>query len=322
VSQPLSGAGLAVGVDVGGTKVAGGVVDPHGAVMALTTAETPGGDPVQGRNVLVDMVRELAASHPVVAVGIGVAGWVDADRGEVGFAPHLPWRDEPLRYRVAAAIDLPVRVENDANAAAWAEFRFGAGRDATDSMLLVALGTGIGAGIVIGGRLVRGAHGIAGEPGHQQAVPDGLPCPCGRRGCWERYASGSALVRLARAGATANPGDASVLLEVAGGPERITGSLVTTAARAGDKVAAGAFHEVARWLGIGLADLVQVLDPQLLVIGGGVAEAGELLLAPARESYLDALGNRSRLPAAPIRLAQLGNLAGVVGAADLARGAR
>jgi glucokinase len=313
---------LAVGVDIGGTKVAGGVVDPGGAVLALTTAETPAGDPVQGRNVLIDVVRELAASHPVVAVGIGVAGWVDAERGRVGFAPHLPWRDEPLRERVATAVDLQVRVENDANAAAWAEFRFGAGREAEDSLVLVALGTGIGAGIVIGGRLVRGAHGIAGEPGHQQAVPDGLPCPCGRRGCWERYASGSALVRLARAGATAHPSDASVLLELAGGPERITGSLVTTAARAGDKVAAGAFHEVGRWLGIGLADLVQVLDPQLLVIGGGVAEAGELLLAPARESYLDALANRSRLPAAPIRPAQLGNLAGVVGAADLARSGR
>lgn len=186
-------------------------------------------------------------------------------------------------------------------------------------MALLTLGTGIGGGLVIGGRLVRGAHGFAGEPGHQLAVPDGLPCTCGRRGCLEQYASGGALVRYARAGAAADPTAAASLLALAGGGEQITGPLVTTAARAGDKVAREAFEQVGWWLGIGLADLVQVLDPQLLVVGGGVAEAGELLLAPTRDSYRQALAARGQLPVAPIRAARLGNVAGVVGAADLAR---
>jgi glucokinase len=317
---PDAGEPLAIGIDIGGTKVAGGVVDTHGQVRALTRADTPAHDVTRTRGVIIDMIRELAAAHSVTAVGIGAAGWIDADRDTIRFAPHLAWRDEPLRDHVAAGVELPVVVENDANAAAWAEYTFGAGADVDDSMVLVALGTGIGGGLVIGGRLVRGAHGFAGEPGHQVAVPDGVPCTCGRLGCLEQYASGAALVRYARAGAAANPGAAASLLELAGGGEQITGPLVATAARAGDKVARDAFDQVGRWLGIGLADLVHVLDPQLLVVGGGVAEAGELLLAPARESYRQALAARGRLPVAPVRAARLGNVAGVVGAADLARG--
>jgi glucokinase len=311
---------LAIGIDIGGTKVAGGVVDAAGRVLAQTRADTPAQDVTRTRGVIIDMVQELSRAHPVAAVGIGAAGWVDAGRGTVRFAPHLAWRDEPLRDQVAAAVDLPVVVENDANAAAWAEFRLGAGRDAEDSMMLVAVGTGIGGGLVLGGRLVRGAHGFAGEPGHEVVAADGEPCTCGRRGCLEQYASGKALVRFARAGAAAHPSAAAGLLELAGGdPDRITGPLVTTAARAGDKLAGEAFEQVGRWLGVGLADLVQILDPQLLVIGGGVAEAGELLLAPARDSYQRALAQRGRLPAAPVRAAVLGSLAGLVGAADLAR---
>lgn len=310
---------LAVGIDIGGTKVAGGVVDLDGRVLALTRADTPAHDTGRIRDVIVDMVRELAAGHPVGAVGIGAAGWVDAARATVSFAPHLAWRDEPLRDRIAAVVDLPVVVENDANAAAWAEYRFGAGRLAGDPMVLVAVGTGIGGGLVLGGGLVRGAHGYAGEPGHQVVVPDGLPCHCGRRGCLEQYASGSALVRYVRVGAAEHPDAAAGLRELAGDPAQLTGPLVTTAARAGDKLAREAFDQVGRWLGTGLADLVQVLDPAVLVIGGGVAEAGELLLAPTRAAYQDALAPRGRLPVAEVRLAQLGNLAGLVGAADLAR---
>lgn len=315
---------LAIGIDIGGTKVAGGVVDQAGRVLALTRADTPATDVTRIRDVIVDMIRELASAQPVVAVGVGAAGWVDADRATVSFAPHLAWRDEPLRDRLAGAVDLPVVVENDANAAAWAEYRFGAGGGtarpgAADPMVLVAVGTGIGGGIVLGGELVRGAHGYAGEPGHQVVVPDGHPCSCGRRGCLEQYASGAALVRFVRAGAAADPVAAAALRELAGDPDQLTGPLVATAARAGDKLARDGFDQVGRWLGIGLADLVQVLDPALLVIGGGVAEAGELLLAPARESYRDALARRGALPAAEIRPARLGTAAGVVGAADLAR---
>jgi glucokinase len=320
---------LTIGIDIGGSKVAGGVVDPRGQVLAQTRGDTPASDVTRTRGVIVDMVRELAAAHPVTAVGIGAAGWIDATRDIIRFAPHLAWRDEPLREQVAAAVDLPVVVENDANAAAWAEYKFGAARElsqhlsgagrAAESMVLVAIGTGIGGGIVLGGQLVRGAHGYAGEPGHQVAVPDGLACTCGRRGCLEQYASGTALLRFARTGAVEHPAAAAGLLELAGGLESITGPLVTTAARAGDKVARDAFDQVGKWLGVGLADLVQVLDPRLIVIGGGVAEAGELLLAPTRDAYRHSLGQRGRLPAARLRVARLGNVAGVVGAADLAR---
>lgn len=310
---------LAIGIDIGGTKVAGGVVDPAGRVLAQTRGDTPAHDVVLTRGVIVDTVRELAAAHPVTAVGIGAAGWIDAGRDVVRFAPHLAWRDEPLRDEVSAAVDLPVVVENDANAAAWAEFTFGAGAGAHRSMLLITVGTGIGGGLVLDGRLVRGAHGYAGEPGHQVAVPDGVACSCGRRGCLEQYASGSALVRYARAGAVEDPAAAAGLIELAGDPELITGAQVTTAARAGDKVARFAFDQVGWWLGTALADLVQVLDPQLIVVGGGVADAGDLLLSPTRDAYRQALGRRGELPAAPVRAARLGSIAGVVGAADLAR---
>jgi glucokinase len=311
---------LTIGVDIGGTKVVGGVVDPRGRVLARIRRDTPADDVARTRTVIVDVVRELAAGHDVVAAGVGAAGWIDAAATTVGFAPNLAWRDEPLRDTVAAAVDVPVFLENDGNAAAWAEFRFGAGREATDSMVLIAVGTGIGGGIVIDGRLLRGANGTAGELGHAVAVPDGHQCGCGRQGCLEQYASGRALVRYARAGATEHPSAAATLLDLAGGDaQRITGPMVTEAARAGDKVAGDAFQQAGWWLGIALADLVQILDPQLLVVGGGVAEAGELLLTPATESYGIALGQRGRLPVAPVTAARLGNSAGMIGAADMAR---
>ncbi|HWG97928.1 MAG TPA: ROK family protein, partial [Pilimelia sp.] len=151
---------LTIGVDIGGTKVAAGVVDEAGRVLVDTRRPTPADDAAQTRAVVVEVVAELAAAYPVEAVGIGAAGWV-ADRSVVRFAPNLAWRDEPLRAHVADACGLPVVVENDANVAAWAEFRYGAGRGAGDSMVLVTVGTGIGGGIVLAGGLVRGAHGVA-----------------------------------------------------------------------------------------------------------------------------------------------------------------
>jgi glucokinase len=311
---------LTIGVDIGGTKVAGGVVDPDGEVLAQTRHETPADDVAKTRDVIVEVVLELAATHPVTAVGIGAAGWIDAQRSTVLFAPNIAWRNEPLRDYVSAAVNLPVTVENDANVAAWAEFRYGAGRAATDSMVMFTVGTGIGGGIVLGGELVRGSHGIAAELGHTLAVPDGHRCGCGRLGCIEQYASGNALVRFARAGARQEPDRATTLLTLAGGDaEAITGPMVTSAARSGDPISCEAFAQIGRWLGIGLADLAQILDPEVMVIGGGVIEAGDLLLGPANRAYLEALAQRVRIPVAEVRPAELGNTAGVVGAADLAR---
>ncbi|GHJ45023.1 glucokinase [Catellatospora sp. TT07R-123] len=311
---------LTIGVDIGGTKVLGGVVDPDGTVIATSRRDTPAGDVAATRDVIIDVVKELSADHSVDAVGIGAAGWIDASRSTVLFAPNLAWRDEPLREYVAKAVNLPVVVENDANVAAWAEFRYGAAADAEDSMVMFTVGTGIGGGIVLGGNLVRGAHGIAAEIGHMLAVPDGHRCGCGRHGCIEQYASGNALVRFARAGAQAEPKRAELLLSKAGGRvEGISGPIVTAAAHAGDEVAIESFGQIGYWLGQGLADLVQILDPQVLVVGGGVIDAGDLLMTPARQSYLDALAQRGRLPVAELRAAKMGNVAGLVGAADLAR---
>ncbi len=311
---------LTIGVDVGGTKVAAGVVDTAGDVVAQIRRDTPADDVAKTRDVIVEVVTELAARYPVDAVGIGAAGWIDATRSTVLFAPNIAWRDEPLREYVSAAVHLPVIVENDANVAAWAEFRHGAARDADDSMVMFTIGTGVGGGIVLGGELVRGAHGIAAELGHMLAVPDGHLCGCGRHGCIEQYASGNALVRFARAGAREEPARATRLLELADGDaEAITGPMVTAAARAGDPVSREAFAQIGRWLGSGLADIAQILDPQVLVVGGGVIDAGELLLGPTRRSFMDNLTQRGRIAVAEIRPAELGNAAGVVGAADLAR---
>ncbi|MGW0433749.1 ROK family glucokinase [Micromonospora sp. NPDC003197] len=311
---------LTIGVDVGGTKVAGGVVDDAGVVLAQTRRETPADDAAKTRDVIVEVVTELAAGHKIEAVGIGAAGWIDATRSTVLFAPNLAWRDEPLRDHVRSAVDLPVIVENDANVAAWAEFRYGAARHADDSMVMFTIGTGVGGGIVLGGELVRGSHGVAAELGHMLAVPDGHRCGCGRLGCIEQYASGSALVRFARAGARQEPRRATGLLELGGGDvDAITGHMVTAAAKAGDQVSIEAFAQLGRWLGIGLADLAQILDPQVLVVGGGVVHAGDLLLGPTTRSFMDSLAQRGRLPVAEVRPAELGNSAGVIGAADLAR---
>jgi glucokinase len=312
--------GLAVGVDVGGTKVLGGVVDDGGALVAQARRETPAGDAAEIVDQIVDVIRELVGLHQVEAVGIGAAGWIDAQRATVLFAPNLAWRDEPLRDEVARHVRVPVVVENDANAAAWAEFQFGAAADAADSMVMFTVGTGIGGGLVMGGELVRGANGTAGELGHVLVVPNGHPCGCGRLGCIEQYASGKALVRFAQGLAADAPTRAVTMLKLAGGdPVAITGQMVTAAAKAGDPAACAAFSQIGYWLGQALADLVQVLDPQVLVVGGGVVDAGDLLMGPARAAYVDALAQRSRLPFAQLRPALLGNTAGVVGAADLAR---
>jgi glucokinase len=304
---------LAVGVDVGGTHVRGGVVGAGGELLASVCRDTPAGDAAAARDMVVDIVRDLSASFPVTAVGIGTAGLVDGDRSTVHFATNVAWRNEPLGAYVAAGSGLPVVVENDANAAAWAEFRYGAARDATGSMAMVTVGTGIGGGFVLNGQLLRGCAGTAAEPGHMVAVPNGRECGCGRVGCLDQYASGGALVRYARAGASVHAGR---LAEV----PLINGAAVTSAARAADPVAVRAFHQVAHWLARGLADIVYLLDPELIVVGGGVAEAGDVLMTPLVAAYREELGSRGGLPrAAPIRVARLGATAGLVGAAELAR---
>jgi glucokinase len=311
---------LTIGVDVGGTKVAAGVVDEQGRILEKLKRSTPASSPEQTATVISDAVLELLGRHHVEAVGLGAAGFVDEARATVLFAPNLAWRDEPVKTKVEDRVGLPVVVENDANATVWAETIFGAARG-HENVVLVTVGTGIGGGIVINGKLYRGRWGVGGEPGHYRVVPDGRLCGCGNRGCWEQYASGNALVAEAREFAARSPRGAVRLLQLGGGaPHGITGPGITRAAREGDPAALRCFEIVGSWLGNGLADLAAILDPGCFVIGGGVSEAGDLLIGPARTAFAAALTGRTYRPLAEIRRAELGPDAGLVGAADLARG--
>jgi glucokinase len=311
--------GLTVGVDVGGTKIAGGVVDDAGKIIARTRRVTPSTDPVAIVADIVAVARELALDHEVTAIGVGSAGFVDAARSTVLFAPNLAWRDVPVRDRVLAATGVPTVVENDANAAAWGEFRFGAAEDVTD-MVCVTVGTGVGGGLVLGGELYRGAHGMGAEVGHMRVVPGGHLCGCGNLGCLEQYASGTALVREARLAAAIRPAAAMRLLELAGGdPAAIVGPMITGAARGGDPLAVELLAGIGSWLGEALASFTALFDPDAFVIGGGVSEAGGLLIEPAVAALEANLIGRGHRTAPEVRVATLGNDAGIVGAADLAR---
>jgi glucokinase len=307
------------GVDIGGTKIAGAVVDAEGTILSESRVVSPATDPEAIESAVARLVGELAEVEPVTAVGVGAAGYIDADRTNVLFAPNIAWRDEPLGSELARLTGLPVVIENDANAAAWGEFRYGAGRD-VDDQLMVTVGTGVGGGVIIDGRLLRGAYGVAVEIGHLCVVPDGRLCGCGNRGCLEQYGSGSALVRATREAAASSSLLARDLLDrVDGDPEAITGPLITQAAQEGDRFAIEQLRQVGHWLGHGIASLVAVLDPAVIVIGGGVSEAGDLLLGPINEKFDLELTGRGYRPRAEIRRAELGNRAGVIGAADLAR---
>jgi glucokinase len=310
---------LAIGIDIGGTKVAAGVVDENGKVLTTARRRTPSRDPGHISDVVVEIVAQLQAKYDVSAIGIGAAGYVDSARSTVLFAANLVWRNYPIREDLEGRLDLPVIVENDANAAAWGEFRFGAGERLED-LVVLTIGTGIGCGLIHGGELYRGRFGIAGEPGHMRVVPGGRLCGCGNRGCLEQYCSGTALVRAARELAVERPADAVRLLDLAGGDlATIDGPVVTKAAQEGDPAAVDCFDEIGRWLGQGLADMSALIDPARYVIGGGVAEAGDLLLSAGRETYAAVISGRGYRPLADVVPATLGEKAGLIGAADLAR---
>lgn len=310
--------GLTIGVDIGGTKIAAGVVDEDGSILETSTVPTPP-TPEGVIDAIAGTVRTVSAHHEIQAVGIGAAGYVDEKRATVLFAPNINWRHEALKDKVEQRVGLPVVVENDANAAAWGEYRFGAGQG-HDDVICITLGTGLGGGIIIGNKLRRGRFGVAGEFGHVKMVPDGLLCGCGSQGCWEQYASGRALVRYARQRAAATPEHAQLLLSLGDGtPEGIEGRHVSEAARVGERVAVDSFRELARWAGAGLADLASLFDPSAFIVGGGVSDEGELVLEPIRKSFRRWLVGAQYRPQAQVLAAKLGGKAGLVGAADLAR---
>ena len=311
---------ISIGLDVGGTKVLGVAVDPAapGTVLAEHRVPTPeGGEGLV--DTLATVVDALAGGGPSpAAVGVGVPGLVDRS-GRLRMGPHLRRiTDLPLAALVAERCGCPAVVDNDANCHAVAEHGGGAATGA-DEALVVTLGTGIGAGIITAGALLHGANGFAGEPGHMVVDPDGPPCPCGKRGCWERYASGTGLGRLARDAASGGRLDAAVTL-AGGDPEAVRGEHVTTAARAGDAEALAVMGDFAGWIALGLANLVNILDPGVVVIGGGLVDAADVYLDEVRARFARLVMAGDQRPQLPIVAAALGGRAGAIGAAVLAAG--
>lgn len=307
----------AVGVDIGGTKIAAGVVTAAGEVVHRARRDTPR-EAETITPVVASLVQELRAEAGLDAgpVGVGAAGIVDAD-GVVRYAPNIAWADFPLAEQLRRVLGGPVTVDNDANVAAWGEYRAGAGRGAHSDMLLLTIGTGVGGGLVIGDRLLRGAHGLGAELGHIIVAEGGPRCPCGNAGCLEALASGTAVGRMAReALASGQPSAPSALADVT--PADLTGKAVTTAAASGDDLAIAVLARAGFWLGVGIASLVNAIDPETVVVGGGAMEAGELLLAPARAAFEERLLGRAHRPLPSITRASLGDDAGLIGAALLA----
>ncbi|WP_022890105.1 ROK family glucokinase [Agromyces italicus] len=307
----------AIGIDIGGTKIAGAVVDELGGIVRSDRVPTPAGDAASLESAVVEMIEGLRADEEIGAVGVAAAGFIDAAQSTVYYAPNIDWRNEPFREKLEARVGGTVVVDNDANAAGWAEFRFGAGRLVSD-MVMLTIGTGVGGAIVAGDRLFRGGFGAGAELGHLRVVPGGLACGCGQRGCLEQYGSGRALLRMA--GEIADAGGIGQALARARAEQgELDGALVGGLIAAGDPGAVAALRQLGHWLGEAAASLSAVLDPQRFVFGGGVAIAGELLLEPIREAYLEHLPARGYHPEPDFVVAELQNDAGVVGAADLAR---
>ena len=311
---------LSIGIDIGGTKVLGALVDTSGTVALEKRIPSPAQDPDQMLEVVASLITELAdaAGQELEAVGVAAAGFIDATGSTVLYAPNLKWRNEPLRERLEQRTKLAVVIENDANAAGWAEFRFGAGQGTKD-MAMLTLGTGVGGAIISDGQLRRGGFGIAGELGHIRVVRDGRPCGCGRKGCVEQYASGTALLNAAKALVASNDPAAAMLAQLSPSAGQLTGQHIAQALLAGDSGARALIEDLGQYLGEAMGSITAALDPEVYVIGGGLSEAGELVLEPIRRSFEAEVPANGFRPVAKVVGATFSNQAGVIGAADLAR---
>ena len=305
-----------LGIDIGGTQLRAALVDPTGRVLSRDRRPTPADDPDLLVRTLLELIRSAwERTGERVPVGVGIAGLVTVD-GTVRYGPNIGIRDLPLATLLGEELDAEVVVANDASVAALGEQRAGAGVDHED-LVLVTIGTGVGGGVVIGGRLLTGATGFGGELGHVIVNEGGRPCPCGNRGCVEAYASGSAIGALAR-DRLVDPLTQSRLRDL----DRVAGPEVTAAAADGDAVAIEVLEEVGHWLGVALASMVNVLDPELILLGGGAAAAAApWMLDPARRCMTERLVGSAWREAPEVALAVLGDDAGVVGAGLLALGA-
>lgn len=300
--------GLTIGFDIGGTNLRAAVINPAGEIVDSTSVPTAR-EAQALEDDIVRCVDNLAASHDIEAVGLALAGFLDPACEVVRFAPHLPWRNAPVREILSRRLDVPVRLEHDANSAAWGEWRFGAGRGAKE-WVFFAVGTGIGATLFTEGKIYRGAFGTAPEFGHLVVSPGGRLCPCGKRGCLERYASGTALPDTC----AELRGEYDTTL-----PENPSGEEITAAARRGDPLGIAVMENFGQWLGQGLSMVADVLDPELIVIGGGVSKDADLYLDRARDAMARQIVGAGHRPLARVATAKLGSAAGMIGVADLAR---
>ncbi len=304
---------LAIGIDVGGTNLRAGVVDSDGRVADSISVVTPR-EARALEDALVSAIEALAGRHQVASVGLAVAGFISREQDRVRFAPHLPWRDARVAELLQPRVGLPVFLEHDANSAAWGELYFGPAAMG-ENVAVIAIGTGIGAALLVGGEMYRGSNGVAPELGHLPLVPGGRLCPCGKRGCFERYCSGTALAATADEMLVAHPERATIL---AVGSE-LDGSAVARAAAGGDPIALAAIADFAHWLGVGLSIVADVFDPDLIVVAGGVAASAPLFLEDARRSYAGMVTGAGHRRLARIRCSELGPNAALIGAAEMAR---
>ena len=311
---------FSIGVDIGGTKVLGGIVDEAGNILTTHREDTPKAGGRALTETIIGVIQELLSQHDAASVGISAAGFVSSDRQTMLATPNIAgWNGVNLKAEISREINLPVVIENDANAAAWGEAVYGAGRGESE-LMMVTVGTGIGGGLVNNGSLYRGAFGVAAEFGHMRLVPGGHLCGCGSYGCFEQYASGSALHRHLLEAIALDPERAQSLVARGNGTiDGIKGNHITDAAREGDALAVEAFNTTGEWLGAGIASICMIVDPACVVIGGGVIDAGELLMKPTRAAIEMYMPFNGKHPAPKVLVAELGNDAGLVGVADLAR---
>jgi glucokinase len=302
----------AIGLDIGGTKIAGAVVDTTGTILMELVEPTPEESDAEAVTaVLLDLIARLRAEHDVAAIGVGAAGLVEWPTGRMLWAPNNEYRDWPIREQLEKATSLPVVVDNDANVAALAESRLG---EPYPNMVLVTVGTGIGGGLIMNGEIYRGPTGMGAELGHIILNPDGPRCGCGNHGCFEAYASGTALTRMGRDAAADDPEGTIARL----GAGEVTGTTVTKAAQQGDEIAQAMFARLGRWLGVGIASLANIFELDAVVVGGGLVETGELLLAPARAAAREFAYAPTVRGVVPVVAATSGGDAGRIGAALLA----
>jgi len=308
---------LTIGIDIGGTKISAGVVDSSGNLIDSSRISTPTDGGKELILAVINLIKEIKEKHEIKGIGISIAALISSDYGTIVGAPNIANLSK-LNFvnEIKAEFKLPIVVENDANSAMWAEFKFGNAKGLNPVMFFI-IGTGVGGGLVIDGKLFKGANGIGAEFGHMCVVPNGLLCGCGSKGCIEQYASGGALIRYANEAIINNPQSSETLLSF--GEGKLTGSGLTKAAKAGDELALAAFNKQADWLGLACASYSLIIDPEAIIIGGGVADAGELFLAPVREAMRKYMPFAESHVPPKIIAAEFGNDAGLIGAADLVR---